>query len=85
MSREPGQQIVGERVLAVLREVIGDPAIGPADDYYLAGGHSLLIIRIVRRLRQEHKIDLDARQFGVNAQIAALMAAARPLPESSGG
>jgi Phosphopantetheine attachment site len=79
MSQEPSGPPIGEQVLAVMRDVIGNPDLTPADDYYLAGGHSLLIVRIVRRLRRVHHIELDARQFAVNSQLAALMAAARPV------
>jgi hypothetical protein len=76
------EKVIGEKVLDVLREMIGYPSISPVDDFYLVGGHSLLIMRVIRRLRDEHGVDLDARSFGVNSQVAALMSAARPLPET---
>ncbi len=67
-----------ETVLLVLREAIGSETISLTDDFYLAGGHSLLIVRIIQRLRKQFAIDLPIRQFGVNSQIAALVAACRP-------
>jgi acyl carrier protein len=75
---EPGAK--ADAVLAVLRDALEDETLGPADDFYLAGGHSLLILRIVRRLADEFGIELDPRQFAVNSQFASLIAAARPLP-----
>jgi hypothetical protein len=81
----PSETTAGEQVLAALRQMIGDSSLSPTDDFYLAGGHSLLIMRIVRCLRDEHGIDLDVRSFGVNSQVAALMAVARPLPGWAAG
>jgi hypothetical protein len=80
MTHEPTPEAIGDTILAVLRELLGSDTISPADNYYLVGGHSLLIVRIIRLLRDRHGIELDARQFAANAQIAALMAAGRPLP-----
>ncbi len=81
----PSETAAGEQVLAVLRQMIGDSSVSPTDDFYLAGGHSLLIMRIVRCLRDEHGVHLDVRSFGVNSQVAALMAAASPLPGRTPG
>lgn len=67
-----------ETVLKVLREVIGNDAVTLTDDFYLVGGHSLLIVRIVRRLKKEFGLVLDPRQFGANSQVAALVAACHP-------
>jgi acyl carrier protein len=80
MTQEPTPDAIGETILTVIRELLGSDTISPSDDYYLAGGHSLLIVRIIRSLRDRYGIELDARQFAANAQIAALMAAGRPLP-----
>jgi nonribosomal peptide synthetase DhbF len=65
-------------VLAVLRDVIGTDAIAPEDDFYLVGGHSLMILTIARRLKAEHDVVLDPRQIGRNSQVAAIIAACRP-------
>jgi hypothetical protein len=72
-------------VLTVLRELIGNDSISLTDDFYLVGGHSLLILRIVKRLREEFGIHLDARYFGVSSQIAALVAACETLHDRGGG
>ena len=71
------------RVLEVLREAVGNPDLTPEDDFYAAGGHSLLIMRIVRTLRVEHGITLSPRAFWVDAQVAALMAAAVPADQDT--
>jgi hypothetical protein len=75
---------VDEAVLGVLRDVIGEPALGPGDDFYLAGGHSLLVMRVVRRLRVECGLELAPRAFAMSSQIAALIAACRPADDAVG-
>lgn len=77
MSHDGGN--IDEAVLTVLRDAIGNDAISVTDDFYEAGGYSLLIIRVVRRLSQEFGLVLEARQFAVNSQVAALIAACRPV------
>jgi acyl carrier protein len=69
-----------EEFAGVLRQVIGCPEVRPEDDFYLLGGHSLLIVQIVRLLRSRHGIELDIRAFAQNPQIAALAAACRAIP-----
>jgi hypothetical protein len=73
---------VQQAVLSVLEEAIGTGPITPADDFFLVGGHSLLIVSIIRRLRVEHGIVLTPRQFGINSQVAAIIAACRPVSDT---
>ena len=75
----------GEVVLGVLQEVIGNDEITPDDDFYLAGGHSLLLVRISRKLRIEHGLELPMQAFWADPHVAALMAAARPIEGVAGG
>ena len=63
----------------VLREVIGCDVVRPEDDFYLIGGHSVQIVRIVRLLRTRHQLALDIRAFLKNPQVAALAAACQPI------
>jgi acyl carrier protein len=63
---------VTEAVLTVLREELANPALDLTDDFYAAGGHSLMIASIARRLRSEYSLQLNLRQFAVNTQIAAI-------------
>jgi len=69
-------------VIQVLQEVTGCSQIRLDDDFYLIGGHSLLILQVIRGLRREFGLDLDPVQFSVNSQVAALITACRPTPDS---
>jgi Phosphopantetheine attachment site len=75
-----GDAVAVEAVRSVVAEVLGRADVEPTDDFFAIGGHSLLILRVVRTLLVEHGIVLDARYFGVNAQLAALGAACRKAP-----
>ncbi|MES1970954.1 MAG: amino acid adenylation domain-containing protein [Pseudomonadota bacterium] len=47
---------VQERCAALL----GRP-IGPMDDFFLAGGHSLAVVRLIARVAEEHGVELTVR------------------------
>jgi amino acid adenylation domain-containing protein/FkbH-like protein len=49
---------VETRLLAIYREVLAAPGIGIQDNFFDAGGHSLLAIRVVSRIREELKVSL---------------------------
>jgi hypothetical protein len=86
LSENPAHVTAEAAVLQVVRDAIGDASIAPHDDFYQAGGHSLLILKITRRLHEEFALDLDLRQFWVNARMDALAAACRPtVPEGVAG
>jgi acyl carrier protein len=88
LSDEAIEEAMTNALLSVLEEVVGCESVLPTDDFYLIGGHSLLIVRIVGLLRERFNVELDQRAFGVNSQIAALIAACRPCearPGSAGG
>lgn len=69
---------VPARVLEVLREMLNDPVLGAGDDFFAAGGSSLLVVRVIARLKQEH-VQLSARAFIADSRVGAIMSAAGPL------
>lgn len=79
------EPVAEQAVLQVLREVLDRDSVSPSDDFFLIGGHSLLMVRVIGKLKKEHGLALDARQFGTNSQVAALIAACRPVAAASGG
>jgi hypothetical protein len=79
LPMETDQRLISQAVITVLRDVIGIDEVKPADDFFLIGGHSLLILRVIQMLRRDHGLELDARQFAVNSQVAALIASCHPI------
>ena len=54
---------VEERLLAIVRQLLEDDTISAADSFFLAGGHSLLAMQLLMRLREAFGIDLTLRQL----------------------
>lgn len=69
---------VPARVLEVLREMLNDPALSATDDFFAAGGSSLLVVRVIARLKQEG-VQLSARTFIADSRVGAIMSAAGPF------
>ncbi|MBB6421374.1 non-ribosomal peptide synthetase [Streptomyces sp. AK010] len=65
-----------ERAIAeVWAEALGVDRVGPDDDFFTLGGHSLLTVRIIVRLRHGHGIDLSFRDFQRHRTVRSLAAA----------
>jgi acyl carrier protein len=52
-----------ENLLVMVRDLLGNQTIGIDDNFFLAGGHSLLGMQLVMRLRQSFDIDLTLQQL----------------------
>lgn len=48
---------VEERLAAIWREILSQDAIGVNDNFFEIGGHSLLAVRVVSRLRETFKVE----------------------------
>ena len=74
------------RVLAVWRELLGQPALGLDDDFFAAGGHSLLAVRMLARLEREDQVRLPASvmfEAATARRFAALLSGVKAEPESA--
>jgi acyl carrier protein len=54
---------IEEKLLTVVRELLGNNAVAAEDSFFLAGGHSLLGMQLVMRLRDTFGVDLTLRQL----------------------
>ncbi len=65
-SNIPAQYVGSQlhsKLLTIVRELLKNPKIGLKDNFFLAGGHSLLGMQLIMRLRESYKVDLSAREL----------------------
>jgi thioesterase domain-containing protein len=71
-------------ILAMWREILAQPGLGPDDDFFAAGGHSLLAVRMLARLERDLGVRLPARvlfEASTPRRFAALVAGMKAGPE----
>lgn len=66
---------VGEteaRIAGILAELLAAPRLGRHEDFFAAGGHSLLAISAVNRLRDAFAVEVSLREFFARPTVAGL-------------
>nr|WP_063817890.1 non-ribosomal peptide synthetase [Herbidospora sakaeratensis] len=63
-------------IAAVWADALGIEKVGRDDDFFALGGHSLLTLRIIARLRREHGVHLTFREFLACRTVRGLAATA---------
>jgi acyl-coenzyme A synthetase/AMP-(fatty) acid ligase/aryl carrier-like protein len=62
-TQEAPATLIEERLLTMMREVLDNNAMGANDNFFLVGGHSLLGMQLLMRLRQSFGTDLTLQQL----------------------
>lgn len=52
---------VQESLLSSARELLKNPSFGPTENFFLAGGHSLLSMQLIMRVREAYSVDVSLR------------------------
>ncbi len=66
-------QTPAEQELArIWTEVLGTDKIGRNDDFFALGGHSLLITKVISRIRKRFEVELPVRTFFESPTVAAV-------------
>lgn len=71
------------RMLAIWRELLANDALGPDDDFFASGGHSLLALRLVARIERELGVRLAPTELFEHPTAAALAARLAKPPSAS--
>ena len=70
-----------DRLAAIWRELLGVEHVGPDDDFFDLGGHSLIAIRLMTRIKRDLGVRFDLSvvfEASTVAALAALVRAERP-------
>lgn len=83
VAEEPTTDAVAALILAEFRAALNAPELGPDDDFFDHGGHSLIATRIIGRLLSQHGIELHFNDLFSYPSAAALALKARRSGEAS--
>lgn len=61
-----------DAVTAIFRELLGSPSIGPDDDFFQFGGHSLLAARLIQRIEARLGVRVQVRSLFVHPTARGL-------------
>ncbi|HJT73986.1 MAG TPA: amino acid adenylation domain-containing protein, partial [Chitinophaga sp.] len=59
-------------LLGIWRRILKHPGLGVNDNFFEAGGHSLLVVRTITAIREELKADISINRFFAHPSVAAL-------------
>jgi amino acid adenylation domain-containing protein len=74
MAGEAPATPIEETLLAMVRELLGSKAISTEDNFFLIGGHSLLGMQLLVRVRQMYDVDLTLRELFASPTVRRMAA-----------
>lgn len=72
-----------EQLAALVASLLGQPSIDPHENFFMAGGHSVLAVQLVARIREQFHVTLSLRQLFTAPTVAALSAEVARLGEGA--
>ena len=63
---------IEEKLLRMMRQVLRNNAVRPNDNFFLAGGHSLLAMQLLMRVRDVFGIEMTLRRLFEAPTVASL-------------
>lgn len=81
-SEAPPRDSLEVRLKAIWEEVLPESRLGIHDNFFEAGGHSLLAVRLTARMRQEFRREIPLSTILHHATIASMADWLRSAPES---
>jgi hypothetical protein len=66
-------------IVAAMEAVLGVNGIGRNDNFFAVGGHSLLALQLVERLREREQLDLPLKEVLLGRSVAKLAELAEPI------
>jgi amino acid adenylation domain-containing protein len=73
-----------ERIAALVASLLGQPSVEPEDNFFMAGGHSMLGVQLLSRLRDTFGVKLTLRQLFNAPTVVALSAEVAGLSRIAG-
>ena len=63
-----------EKIAALVASLLGQPSVDPRENFFMLGGHSMLGVQLVARIRDLFGVRLTLRQLFTAPTVAALSA-----------
>ncbi|QUQ67483.1 non-ribosomal peptide synthetase [Kutzneria sp. CA-103260] len=75
----PPRSPMEKALCQIFGEVLGVPSVGADNNFFDMGGHSMLVIRLLKRVHAELGVELNVRTVFEHPTVAALAAAAETM------
>jgi amino acid adenylation domain-containing protein len=79
VTAQPAASPIEEDLLVLMRGLLENQNVGPNDNFFLAGGHSLLGMQLLMRLRKTYGVDLTLQQLFKAPTVVRLAALIQAL------
>ena len=79
---EAANSVTEQTLARIAAELLRVPEVGPDDDFFLLGGHSLLGTQLIVRIREAFDIEVPLRTLFEQPTVRGLAAAIEQLPAS---